>query len=180
MNEVPDATVIGVDSPGDPARLEIRKTQREDKEPIRAILLGTDVFRPEEVEIAMELVDAVLDRPEEEYEMYTCVTEGGEIVGFLCIGPTPITKGTFDLYWIAVKPFVQRHGIGKRLLEYGEQVARSHEGRLIVAETSSQPKYLKARTFYLHNGFAEVAHIRDYYDIDDDLVIYGKYLQQRP
>jgi len=180
LSEVRDAEVIGVDSPGEPARTVVRKMQPEDKEPIRAILMGTDVFRQEEVEIAMELIETVLERPEDgEYDMYTCTTESQEIVGYLCIGPTAITKGTFDLYWIAVKPFVQRHGVGKKLLEFGEDVIRSQGGRLIVAETSSHPKYLKARTFYLHNGYAEVAHVRDYYDIDDDLVIYGKYLQQR-
>jgi hypothetical protein len=47
---------------------------------------------------------------------------------------------------------------------------------LVVAETSSQPKYEKTRRFYLTRGYAELARIRDYYRRGDDLVVYGKYL----
>lgn len=161
--------------------MHIRTLQREDKEHIHTLLVETDVFKQEEIDVAMELIDVVLEQPDQkDYEMYTCVDPAlrDTVLGYLCVGPTPIANGTFDLYWIAVKPLTQRHGVGKRLLEFGEELVRSKEGRLLVAESSSQPKYLKARTFYLHNGFTEAAHIKDYYDVGDDLVIYAKYLRQ--
>jgi ribosomal protein S18 acetylase RimI-like enzyme len=158
--------------------MHIRPLQREDKEHIRTVLVETGVFRPEEVDVAIELVDVVLDQPAQtDYDMYSCIDDDMGFMGYLCIGPTPMTKRTFDLYWIAVKPAAQRLGVGKQLVEFAEHAVRSKGGKLIVAETSSQPKYLKARTFYLHNGFIEVAHIKDYYDVDDDLVIYGKYIR---
>lgn len=159
--------------------MHIHKLQHEDKEYIRAILIETGVFKMEEIGVALELIDIFLEDPhQKDYEMYTCVNDNDERVGFLSLGPTPITNGTFDLYWIAVKPTAQRRGVGKCLLEFGEQLVRSNGGRLLVAETSSQPKYSKARTIYLHNGYTELAHIKDYYDVGDDLVIYGKYLRQ--
>lgn len=158
--------------------MHIRQLQRDDRDHIRTILVETDVFKPEEIEVAMELVDVFLDQPEQDnYDMYSCLDDSQQIVGYLCIGPTPMTNGTFDLYWIAVKPSAQRYGVGKQLIGFGERLVQSKGGRMIVAETSSQPKYLKTRTFYLHNGYAEIAHIRDYYDVDDDLLIYGKHLE---
>jgi hypothetical protein len=57
-------------------------------------------------------------------------------------------------------------------------MVKSQGGRLIIAETSSRPKYEKTRKFYLSNKYEELARIKDYYQIDDDLVIYGKYVSQ--
>jgi ribosomal protein S18 acetylase RimI-like enzyme len=178
LNEALDTaevSVVGIPTtpPG-----TIRKVQPSDREHIRTTLGETAVFKQEEIDVAMELVDIVLEKPDQQdYEMYCWVDEMDMAVGFLCIGPTPITKGTFDLYWIAVRPAAQRRGVGKRLLSFGEELVRSKNGRLLVAETSSQPSYLPSRTFYLNNGFSEVARIPDYYDRGDDLMIYVKYLQ---
>ena len=102
----------------------------------------------------------------------------GEIIGYYCVGPTPLTRGTYDLYWIAVKPSLHGSGIGKQLLHHAEEWVMAQEGRLIVAETSSQPKYESTRMFYIKNEYREVARVRDYYTVGDDLVIYGKYVSQ--
>ncbi len=39
-------------------------------------------------------------------------------------GPTPLTLGTFDLYWMAVDPKAQGHGIGKALVRWLEEHVR--------------------------------------------------------
>ena len=159
--------------------MQIRKLRREDKEPVRTILDETNVFRPEEISVAMELLDLFLeDDDQKDYEMYCSVSEADEVLGFACFGPTPITAGTFDLYWLSVKPSAQRQGVGKRLLDFCEELIRSQGGRLLVAETSSGPKYGTARALYDHNGYEELARIKDYYDVADDLLIYGKYLRR--
>jgi hypothetical protein len=49
---------------------------------------------------------------------------------------------------------------------------------LLIAETSSTPKYDRTRLFYEKKGFLRLAQIKDYYRAGDDLVIYGKYLKQ--
>jgi hypothetical protein len=51
-------------------------------------------------------------------------------------------------------------------------------GKLIVVETSSLPKYEATRKFYVRNNYLEAARIRDYYGQGDDLMIYTKHLQE--
>ena len=159
--------------------ITIRKLQQDDKEPIRQMLLDTNVFTSDEITIAFELIDIFLDDPEQQdYDLYTAVNEQSEVAGYICVGPTPLTNGTFDLYWIAVKPLLHGQGIGKRLIQYAEHIVLQNNGRLLIAETSSQPKYESTRMFYIKNQYAEISRIADYYKQGDDLVVYGKYLSQ--
>lgn len=154
----------------------IRSLRREDREPICQLLVETGVFTDEEVSIALELVDIVLDKPDQKDYITRAYEDEGEILGYYCIGPTPATQSTFDLYWIATKPSGQGKGVGSALDEHAANLIRSSGGKLVVAETSSQPKYEKTRRFYLTRGYNELARIRDYYRTGDDLVVYGKYL----
>jgi len=140
--------------------------------------MNTQVFTNEEIDVALELIDHALNNQnQKDYQIYT-YKENKKLIGYYCIGPTPLTSGTFDLYWIAVEPNSHNRGIGKMLLKHAEDMVKSQGGRLIIAETSSRPKYEKTRKFYLSNKYEELARIKDYYQIDDDLVIYGKYVSQ--
>jgi ribosomal protein S18 acetylase RimI-like enzyme len=167
----------GHEIPGDdiPSPPVIRLLRREDREPIRSLLIETGVFTDDEIEIALELVDAVLTRSDQnDYQIF--VYDAGTVLGYYCVGPTPATEATFDLYWIAVAPSTHRKGVGAALIVHAEALVRSHGGRLVIAETSSQAKYEPTRRFYLRQGYSELSRIRDYYRVGDDLVIYGKYL----
>ena len=160
---------------GHPTTSPIRLLQSDDREAIWQLLSNTGMFSEEEVQIALELVDAFLTRPDQrDYVIY--VYQADRVLGYYCIGPTPATIGTFDLYWIAVDPSAQGRGIGAALQSHAEGLVRSLGGRLILAETSSQAKYKNTRKFYLHQGYAQVSRIRGYYSPDDDLVVFGKYL----
>jgi GNAT superfamily N-acetyltransferase len=172
LHEPPDSrAAVGTDVP-------IRPLRKEDRDPLRELLNGTEMFSGEEVGIALELIDIVLERPDQlDYIIY-CHDDGGGPAGYYCIGPTPATDGTFDLYWIAVRRGVQGRGIGGVLNAHAEQLVRSLGGRLLIAETSSQPKYEPTRMFYLRHGYAETARIPHYYRQGDDLVVYAKYLIQ--
>jgi ribosomal protein S18 acetylase RimI-like enzyme len=157
--------------------LTIRKLKPEDVEPLNRILEETGVFTDEEVATALELMDIFLNVPgQKDYDLYSAVIDCKEIGGYVCVGPRPLTKGTFDLYWIAVKPSSQGRGIGKKLTKFAEDIVRTQGGRLLIAETSSLPRYKKTWEFYRSNRFEELARIKDYYTLGDDLVIYGKYL----
>ena len=156
----------------------IRGLQNTDVAAIRSILEGTDVFSVDEVAVAVELMEIFLNDPtQKDYHIFTAV-EAEEIIGYVCVGPTPLTSGTYDLYWIAVKGLHQSHGIGSQLLEFTERFVQSQGGRLLIAETSSRPQYDKTRAFYVNHCFSEISRIKDYYSPRDDLVIYGKYLSQ--
>lgn len=173
------AEVAGPDVP--PAALpssRIRPLQPADVEPLRLLLTETNVFTNDEISIALELMHIVLndgDRKDYIIRVYDDERLGG-VVGYYCIGPTPATDATFDLYWIATHPRLHGRGVGRTLLAHAEAEIRSLGGRLIVVETSSTPRYDRTRSFYLNAGYAELARIRDYYRAGDSLVIYGKYL----
>ncbi|NUN71334.1 MAG: GNAT family N-acetyltransferase [Bacteroidetes bacterium] len=157
--------------------MTVRRTERQDAEAIRTIVTDTGVFSQEEIGIAVELLEIYLSDPhQKDYELYSSVDGQGTVTGYICIGPTPATAATYDLYWIAVDPKAHSTGIGTRLLEHTEELLRKRGGRLLIAETSSTPKYDNTRLFYERKQFVKLAHIKEYYKPDDDLIIYGKYL----
>ncbi len=158
--------------------MPVRPFAEKDREPLRAIIEATNVFKPEEVEVALELMDAgIADPTQEDYVLRTHVDDDGTVRGYYCVGPTPMTASTWDLYWIAVDPAAHGRGIGKELLEDCERYVRDGGGKLIVVETSSSGSYEPTRKFYLNQRYDETARIRDYYADGDDLVMYTKYVR---
>jgi len=157
--------------------MQIRDLERKDVEPLQRILKATNVFREEEIEVAVELMEATLGKTED-YVQKAIVDDSNTVQGYYCVGPTPMTQSTFDLYWIAVNPEFHGKGIGYQLLGDCERTVCSMNGRLIVVETSSLPKYDGTRKFYLRNNYVETARIRAYYGPGDDLMIYTKHLQE--
>ena len=156
--------------------MTIRKFEKDDIKPLAEIVRATGVFREEEIEVAVELMDiAANDKDQHDYFLFSFVDETGTLQGYYCAGPTPMTQRTYDLYWIAVHPRVHKKRIGHELLEHCEEHVKTMGGKLLVVETSSQPKYEPTRRFYLRHQYTEAARIKDYYAQDDDLVIYSKY-----
>lgn len=161
----------------EPSFSAIRPVKSCDVESLRQLLSETDVFNSEEIDIALELIHTVLDKPEQQ-DYIIRVYEDEAVLGYYCVGPTPATASTYDLYWIATKPSVHGKGVGRVLHAHAEELIRSRGGTLIIAETSSTPRYDKTRSFYLKAGYTEVSRIRDYYRAGDSLVVFGKYLSQ--
>jgi ribosomal protein S18 acetylase RimI-like enzyme len=152
--------------------IALRPLRPEDREPIRRILQATAVFRPEELEVAFELVDVALDKPDQRDYTFAVAECGGAVAGYACWGETPCTRGTFDLYWIATDPALHGKGVGGRLMDFAEEEMRARGGRLCVIETSSLPPYEPTRRFYLGRGYAEAARLKNFYTDGDDKVIY--------
>jgi ribosomal protein S18 acetylase RimI-like enzyme len=163
----------------EPPSVRIRPLQSSDVAPLRELLIETNVFNAEEIEVALELIHAALDNPNhKDYIIRVSESSEGNVLGYYCVGPTPATDGTFDMYWIATKPSVHGQGVGRALNAHAEELIRSRGGKLIIVETSSTARYDKTRNFYIKSGYEEVARIRDYYRAGDSLVVYGKYLSQ--
>ncbi|MCR4438979.1 MAG: GNAT family N-acetyltransferase [bacterium] len=161
--------------------ITIRKLGPEDRAAVYEILQQTDMFTMAEVNVAMELIDTYLfNKDQKDYLVYAAVAEGGQVVGYVCFGPTPATEGTFDLYWIAVAPAMQNKGVGKQLLQFVEEYVKSQSGRLIIIDTSSQKKYLPTQQFYLRNNYTVEARIKDFYRPGDDRLIFAKRLNATP
>ncbi len=154
----------------------IRPLAGGDRDAIRRILAATGVFTGDEVAIALELVDTVLEKPGQKDYIIRVLEEEGKLLGYYCVGPTPATQATFDLYWIAVDPAVHGKGVGAQLDRHALGLIGAMGGSLVIAETSSRPAYDGTRAFYVRQGYSELARIREYYRPGDDLVVFGKYL----
>ena len=158
----------------------VRPMTNGDHERVMEIIRATRFFLPEEIKVAEELIDIYLCQPDQQdYQIVVAEDEQGEVVGYMTYGPTPLTEGTWDLYWIAVSPEVQSQGYGRLLVRHLEDEVKENGGRLVIIETSSQPKYLPTRKFYEKLGYREMARIPDFYRPGDDRVIFGKYLGEK-
>jgi ribosomal protein S18 acetylase RimI-like enzyme len=152
----------------------IRRARPEDRTTVIEMLNATGFFRPDELEIAIEVLDEALAKgPDGHYQSYVA-DDAGAPAGWVCFGPTPCTLGTFDLYWIAVHPRSQSRGIGKALMRHAEQLIGERGGRLVVVETSGRPCYEATRRFYCALGYHEAATLPDFYAAGDSKIVYLK------
>ena len=155
----------------------IRKLQANDREQLVSIINKTDNFNDEEKNIAVELIDEAIANPnDEDYNVYI-YENGGKIAGYHCTGKRALTDGVFDLFWIVVDNSGQNKGIGKQLLDHAENFVKENKGRWILAETSSKDNYNATRNFYMRNNYSIVAQIKDFYAINDNLIVFGKYIK---
>jgi ribosomal protein S18 acetylase RimI-like enzyme len=150
----------------------LRRVERAHRAPLERLTAATGLFRPDEVAIAVELLDDAL-AGDDAYRFLGAFT-GDDLVGYACWGPTPGTIGTFDLYWIVVDPTRQGQGIGSQLLRAVEDRLTTGDARLVVVETSSRADYAPTRAFYERRGYTQSARLPGYYAPGDDLVIYLK------
>jgi ribosomal protein S18 acetylase RimI-like enzyme len=157
--------------------IKIRKMTRRDKPSLMSLLRDTPEFTPAELIIAEEVIDSYLKDTEKSGYFTIVSVEGNAVNGYLCYGPTPLTEGTWDLYWAAVSRSMRGKGIGKALWEIGEADIRKQGGRLAIIETSSKPNYESTRRFHEARGYKPVGSIADFYAIGDDKIMYVKRLQ---
>jgi ribosomal protein S18 acetylase RimI-like enzyme len=151
----------------------LRPLRAGDRAPIESIVRASGVFNDAELAVAIELVDAPASAG---YRFIVAETESSRVAGYACYGATPMTKGTFDLYWIVVDPKLHGRGIGRELMRATEDAIRAEGGRLMLIETASKPSYDKTRAFYIAYGCREVARIPEFYAVGDDKVVYARAL----
>jgi len=156
-------------------KVKIREVQERDREDIVDIIGRVDVLTDEERRCAIEIMDTCLGYPhQDDYRLLCAADEGDRAIGYICYGKASLTDAVYELYWIIVTPPWQGKGIGRLLMQYLEWVLRGAKARLLTVETSSQPSYERARSFYERVGFCEVARIKDFYKMGDDKIIYSK------
>lgn len=171
----PSDTAVVAGPAGQPRpTLSIEPLSASARAGVRRILESTGMFRADEVVVALEVIDSYLANPGQDYTALGAFTRDGELVGYSCHGPTPCTLGTCDLYWIAVDPAAQRAGVGSALLQEVERRLTQEDARLLLIETSSQPRYRPTRAFYERHGYREVARVPEFYAPGDDRVIFAK------
>jgi len=153
---------------------EVRAMAHGDKAAVMGILRHTSEFKQMEVDVAEELIDAYLEEGmASDYYTYVSLVDSS-ILGYICYGPTPITEGTYDVYWMAVSLQAQRHGVGRALLSAAEADVRARHGRILLIETSGKASYFKAQSFYASMGYDLVSRIPEFYEPGDDKLTYYK------
>jgi ribosomal protein S18 acetylase RimI-like enzyme len=152
-----------------------RPLERRDRPVIADLVQRVGNFSSDEIEIALELVDEWLaDGEASGYICWVIEDDDKGVRGYVCIGPTPLTAGTFDLYWIAVDPSAQGRGYGQALTRLAEEEARARRGRLLLIETASHETYAATIRFYERAGYELVSTIPDFYKEGDDKLTFAK------
>ena len=153
-----------------------RELSLTDRPAITEFLKRIPEFAPDELPVAEEVLDDSLEESHESGYYTIVAVKDGTPVGYATYGNSPLSKGNWEIYWAAVDPSEQGHGIGRELMSRCESAIKQLGGWQITLETSSTPHYEHTRRFHMSCGFKELARIPDFYDRGDDLVIFFKKL----
>lgn len=75
-----------------------------------------------------------------------------------------------------MQPNLQRHGIGRLILNETERLIRKAGGYRIYIDTSESETYHSTRAFYLQCGYLFESILKDFYGPGDGKVIFCKCL----
>jgi ribosomal protein S18 acetylase RimI-like enzyme len=148
----------------------------QDWERVRSIIASSGFFYPQEVDVAVELIEERLHKGIASGYLFLFAEQAGRTLGYTCFGPIACTLMSFDLYWIAVHNDYRGRGLGRALLEQSERLIAQRGGRRVYIETSSRQQYEPTRQFYRRCGYREEAVLREFYGPGDDKLVYVKVL----
>ena len=147
---------------------------------ILAVARSVTVFSDEEVSTVEELFEGFLRSPEKSGYNFLSYREGEALLGFACWGPTALSKGTVDLYWIATAAEAQGQGVATALFDAVVAAARAAGRWLMVIWTSDRPEYQAARNFYQRMGCDLTLQLADFYDRGEALCVFTLRLEALP
>ena len=156
--------------------MRIRSLRHRDRKPLIEAIEAS--FTVHEVEVAVELLDAAIAGSHDYWILVADQLEGapGSIGGYICYGPTPMTRSTFDLYWIATHPAVRGRGVGSALI-HGMEAELTERGVTgIRVETSETEGFGAAQRLYQRHGYPEAVRLPDFYRPGESLILYYKRL----
>ena len=152
--------------------MPVESSRPSDRAAILAAARSVAVFSEEEVNTVEELFDGYLESPAASGYNFLSYREDEAILGFACWGPTPLSKGAIDLYWIATSAEAQGKGVARALFDAVVEAGRAAGRWLMVIWTSDRPEYESARRFYQRMGCALAVQLADFYDRGEDLCVF--------
>ncbi len=162
---------------GEHSGISIRRNlDPADRGPVEELIRATSFFNPEEIEVALELVDDRLANGESSHYRFLVAEADGAIAGYACWGPIPGSQESADLYWIVVHPRFQGRGVGSALLEAAEAWMSAAGRPRVYVETSTRPQYLPTRAFYTACGYHLASELPDFYAPGDGKATFLKVL----
>lgn len=160
--------------PSPPNKTEALRWRRivdaADPAKIQKLIQSTGVFSAEEARVAALLAETTVSGIETYRFLFA--ERGGELAGYSCFDRIPLSKVSFDLYWIAVANEERGSGLATELMQRTAAFIKGKRGTQVYAETSSREPYAAARAFYLKSGFEEAARFDDFYMPGDSKIIY--------
>lgn len=150
----------------------------DDLAALRRLVVATRVFYREERAVALELLTERLRVGSKCGYSFFFAERGGELLGYCAWGAVPLTKRSFDLYWIAVAPSAEGQGLGQALMRLAERAVAAKGGGNLYIETSSRRAYDRTRRFYRQAGYRQVARLRDFYAPGDHKIMFCKVIKR--
>ena len=156
----------------------IRPVKTGDRAALEEALRSDETFLDGEISVALELVDEAIGGSDDYEILVAELGEGsdGRVAGYICFGPTPMTEGSYDLYWVVTHVRDRGRGVAGKLIRAMEDELRDRGGRAVRVETSQLDGYEAARRLYAGKGYAECGRLPDFYRSGDALIIYYKQL----
>lgn len=144
-----------------------------DKEDIPKILeLGKNIgFEQTELEVLHGDIAAFFEK--DNHSRWISYSQNDTLIGAAYYRPEKMTDRTWNILFIAVDPEHQKQGVGSKLLNYIKQDLQELNQRLIIVETSNLPEFKSARNFYDKNTFKQQGIIQDFYQKNDDKIVYS-------
>jgi GNAT superfamily N-acetyltransferase len=142
---------------------------------IEGVAARAAVFSEEELDALGAVLEefALLGPEESGYDFLVDRVDDG-ILGFVCYGPRDLTDGVCELYYLVVDPASHKQNVGRRLLGAAEAEAREAGARMMLAETSSAPRFGGSGGFCLKAGYQAEAAIKDLYAVGEDMTVFVK------
>jgi ribosomal protein S18 acetylase RimI-like enzyme len=144
---------------------------------LRRLVAATRVFYPEERKIALELLTERLRIGKRSGYSFVFAERAGRLLGYCAWGKVPLTRDSYDLYWIAVAPEAQGQGLGRALMSRVERAVARRGGGGLYIETSSRRVYDRTRRFYREAGYRTMARLRGFYAPKDHKIMFCKVIR---
>ncbi|MDP3463023.1 MAG: GNAT family N-acetyltransferase [Bacteroidales bacterium] len=148
------------------------QVKADDPDTIETIVRSTGFFYEDEIPIARELAEETLLIGDKSGYRFVFAEVNGQTLGYAAYGFIDGTDACYDLYWIAVHEDARGKGLGKGILNEVVKSLKQENGRQLIAETSSLPKYKPTREFYLNTGFIQQAVLPDFFREGDHKVFF--------
>ena len=141
---------------------------------VRRLCNSSGFFSPEEIDIAVELIEERLAKGPASGYHFLFLQYGEAVHGYACYGPISGTDSSWDIYWMAVEEEKRGHGLGRKVHGEVEKRITLLGGTRIYIWTSSRDQYHPTRGFYERLGYTKEATLQNYYKPGEHLVIYAK------
>ena len=151
---------------------QIRKVVRADIPELKKVLDSSALFPSYLLD---DMISDYLSNEKSTDIWFTTIDQGKPISIGYC-APERLTKGTYNLYAIAVHKSQQGKGTGKKMIEYIVNELRKKDNRILIVETSGKPEFNLTREFYIKCDFKEQAVIPEFYEKGDDKIVFWKKL----